>query len=66
MFVYLAHSGGRIELPTATQMVESPGTPEVQFLDANRAVVAVFRREDIMLYTDEDLDTGQDEMAEAS
>jgi hypothetical protein len=66
MFVYLAHSGGRIDLPTATQIAESPGTPEVQFLDASGSVVAVFRREDIMLYTDEDLDTGQDEVAEAS
>jgi hypothetical protein len=66
MFVYLAHSGGRIELPTAAKMVESPGTSEVQFLDASGSVVAVFRREDIMLYTDEDLDAGQDEIAEAS
>jgi hypothetical protein len=49
MFVYLAVTGARVEIPAAVS-IRTQGD-ETQFLDAAGAVVAVFQSIDVLVYS---------------
>ena len=56
MYVYLARSGGRVDLPLAVSVeANSLDASEVRFLDAEERVIAVFRRADVVVHSDRDL-----------
>ena len=55
MFVYLAQSGGRVVIPDAVALLDGDSEDEVCFIDASQRVVAVFRRQDVALYSLDDL-----------
>jgi len=54
MFVYLAGSGARVTLPQAVSVAIREG-PEVAFLAADGRIVAIFRRQDVSVYSLVDL-----------
>lgn len=58
MFVYLSHSGGRVELPTAVRVDGRTEDEVVRFIDAQGITVAIFRRADATMFTNKDLGTG--------
>jgi hypothetical protein len=55
LFVYLAFTGARIELPSAVS-VASEGEA-THFLDSRGVVVATFRSADVLLYSMKEIDT---------
>ena len=48
LFVYLAATGARVEIPAAVS-VTTRGE-ETQFLDSNGVIVAIFRTIDVLIY----------------
>ena len=55
MFVYLAQSGGRVVIPDAVALRDGASEDEVCFVDASKRVIAIFRRQDVALYSSDDL-----------
>ena len=55
MFLYLAQSGGTVQLPDAIAVRDGQSDGDVEFLDEQGSVIARFRRADLLLYSMEDL-----------
>lgn len=55
MFVYLAVTGARVEIPAAVT-VHTEGE-ETHFLDSRGVVVAAFRSTDVLIYSMEQIET---------
>jgi len=52
LYLYLSHSNRQVILPTATKTSDEPeSSPIVSFLDESGAVVAMFLRADVALYS---------------
>jgi hypothetical protein len=49
----LAGSGGRIQIPDAVAVVAGDSEDEVKFVDAQGRVLVIFRRADVMAYTED-------------
>lgn len=54
LFIYLAGSGARVIIPDAVT-VAGQDADEVQFLASDGRVVAIFRRQDVSVYSMVDL-----------
>jgi hypothetical protein len=50
MVVYLAHSGGRVEIPDAVDLRASEDDSAVHFVDAAGKVLVTFQRSELALY----------------
>ncbi len=55
MFLYLAQSGGTVQLPDAVAVRDGQVDGDVEFLDEQGSVIARFRRADLLLYSMDDL-----------
>ena len=55
MFLYLALTGGTVQLPDAVAVRDSQINGDVEFLDDGGSVVARFRRVDLLLYSMKDV-----------
>jgi hypothetical protein len=55
MFVYLSGSGGRVELPTAVDVLGEPDDELVRFVDVDGNIIAVFRRADTAIFSETDM-----------
>ena len=55
MFVYLAQTGGTVHLPEAVAVRDCRDPAEIEFLGQNGAVIARFRRMDLLLYSAQEL-----------
>ena len=49
MFIYLAVTGARIEIPAAITVITEG--EETQFIDSRGVVVAIFRSTDLLMYS---------------
>lgn len=49
MFVYLATTGARVEIPAAVSVQTEGG--ETHFLDSRGVVIAIFRSTDVLMYS---------------
>ena len=61
MYLYLARTGGTVQLPDATRVRDGNDTGEIEFLDQTGAVVARFRRADVTIYSSDRLSAGLEE-----
>lgn len=52
---YLAGSGGRVLIPDAVAIAEGESYNEVQFVDADGKVLAIFDRGDLAVYSENGL-----------
>jgi hypothetical protein len=50
LFVYLAGSGARVTLPDAVSVTSREGS-DVAFLASDGRIVAIFRRQDVSIYS---------------
>ena len=50
LVVYLANSGGRVEIPHAVECVDTGDSDYVSFLDANGMCLVRFCRADVSIY----------------
>jgi hypothetical protein len=64
VFVYLAVTGARVELPAAVS-VRGEGA-ETHFLDRNGVLVAAFRSIDVLIYSMQPIDAEQPSLGEYS
>ena len=55
MFLYLAQSGGTVQLPGAVGVRDGEVDEDVEFLDEQGLVIARFRRADLLLYSTDDV-----------
>ena len=51
MYLYLARSGGTVQLPDATSVREGADSREIEFLNDAGTVIARFPRADLMMYS---------------
>ena len=64
MFVYLAFTGARIEIPAAIS-AKSEGE-ETHFLDSRGVIIATFRTADVLLYSMQPIQTDPPSSSEFS
>jgi hypothetical protein len=55
LFLYLAGSGARVTIPDAMSASDEDASGDVNFLANDGRIIAVFRRQDVLVYSLTDL-----------